>query len=246
MKLTFIIALLTASSSIFAQRFTYIGGGFGLISARFQNNESLWLTLSNSFIDGGSYDAFIRQEIVNFLSIEIGYSWRNYDFEYQIDDNLTATSSMGFWAHQIPVNIDVEVDVYKDFISAYATVGYLFCVIQGEGNSKQYETQNGGSLTVGWNNISSPGPSSQFTIGVGARFRLVDEFYVDTEIGNAFAVKDLREFKITYEDQSGNIKVYANPFQGNYWYFKIRISYPIQRIFQGVKKGIEVISVSTH
>ena len=241
MRIPFIITLAFACISISAQRYTYLGGGIGLISARFQVNESLWLLHSESFIDGGSYDAYLRQEITKFLSFELGYSWRNYDFEYELFEDQSIYSSEGFWAHQIPINIDVEVDVLKDRISAYATFGYLICIKQATGQNDTYISQGGDSLMIEWNYIAESDQASQFTVGFGSRFRLFDEFLLDLEIGNAFSLKDLREYKFTFKDQLGNTQFKTNTFRGDYWYFKIRFSYPIQRAVELIGKGISQI-----
>ena len=242
MRIHFIVTLAFACTILSAQRNTYLGGGIGLISARFQVEKSLWLIQSESFIDGGSYDAYLRQEITRFLSVEVGYSWRNYDFEYKLSEDQSIYNHEGFWAHQIPINIDLEVDVLKDRISAYATFGYLVCVKQATGQNNYTQiSQNGDSLMIEWNYIAESDHASQFSIGFGSRFRLFDEFLLDLEIGNVFSLKDLRDYKFTFKDQLGNTQSQTNTFRGDYWYLKIRFSYPIQRAVELIGKGISQI-----
>jgi Outer membrane protein beta-barrel domain len=239
MRATLIIALIAgACINISAQRYTYLGGGIGLISARFQVDESLWLTPSPSLIDGGSYDAYLRQELTSFLSIEVGYSWRNYDFEYVFPNGAAIFSSEGFWAHQIPINIDMDVEFVKDRISGYGTFGYLICLKQATGQEDIYTTQDSESIIVEWAYTADSDYASQFTVGFGSRFRLFDDFLLDLEIGNAFSLKSLREYKITYMDQLGNAQTKSENFHGNYWYMKIRFSYPLQRVVELVREGI--------
>lgn len=220
------------------QKYTYFGGGIGLISSRFQLNENLSIR-SPTIINGGSYDVYLRQDMTDFLAIELGYSWRNYDSEFLLPGDSYAYPSVGLWSHLIPINIDIGVDVLKDRISLFASFGYLICVKQytGSGSNMPYN-HNGDSIIIQWDYIAESDHSSLFTIGIGTRVRILDELRFEVELGYAFGFKDQREYELTYWDQYGIPHVQNTTYKGEYWRLKFGLSYPIQRMIAIAQSGI--------
>ncbi len=94
MRPLLITILILITSIVYAQRYTYLGGGVGIISSKYQLNESLSIR-SPTTINGGSYDIYLRQDLTRFLAVEIGYSWRNYDSEYILPGDSYAFPGVG-------------------------------------------------------------------------------------------------------------------------------------------------------
>lgn len=235
MRTLLIAILMLITSIVTAQRYTYLGGGVGIISSKYQLNESLSIR-SPTTINGGSYDIYLRQDLTKFLAAEIGYSWRNYDSEYLLPGDSYAFPSVGIWAHLIPVNMDIGVDIVKDRLSLYASFGYLICVQQytGSGSNKSFNNQ-GDSLIIEWDYVAESEHKSLFTVGLGSRINIVEDLLMELELGYAFAYEDQREYIFTYWDESGGIKNQTAIFNGNYWRVKFGLSYPIQRILESIR-----------
>jgi hypothetical protein len=238
MRASLTILFVLTFSIATGQRYTYLGGGIGIISSKFQLNENLSIR-SPTIITGGSYDVYLRQDLTDFLAFELGYSWRNYASEYMLPGNSFAYPSVGLWSHLIPINIDIRVDVLKDRISLYASFGYLISVKQyaGSGSIKSFN-HKGDSILVQWDYIAESDHSSHFTIGLGTRVRVFDELRFEVELGYAFGFKDQRKYEFTYWDQYGAPQVQNTTYKGEYWYLKIGLSYPIQRMIVIAKSGI--------
>lgn len=220
---------------ISAQRYTYLGAGIGLISSKYQLDENPSIR-SPTTINGGYYDIYLRQVLTKFLSAEIGYSWRNYDSEYLLPGDSYALPHVGLWAHLIPINLDVGVDVYRNRLSLYASFGYHICIQQYTGSGTSYSfNSNGDSIIVDWDYIADSEHKSVFTIGVGTRFRAIDELIVEFEFGYAFGFEDQREYWFTYWNDTGEIQHLSTTFSGNYWRIKFGTSYPIQRVIELLK-----------
>lgn len=232
MRIFFITVLVTVSASISAQRYTYIGAGIGLISSKYQLNENHSIR-APTIVNGGSYDFFIRQELTNFLSAEVGYSWRGYDSEYLLPGDLYAYPNEDMWAHVIPINLDIGVDVVENRISLYGSFGYHICVQQytGSGSLKSFTFQ-GDSIIIEWDYLAKSEHNSLFTVGIGSRFRIIDQLHIELELGYAFGFNEQRAYHFTYWDDAGEAQNVSTTYNGNYWRCKFGIAYPIQRVLE--------------
>ena len=246
MRLVLFIFFITISASAAAQRDTHVGVGAGLISSRYQLDENLSIR-SPTTINGGSYDFVIRQEITKFLSAEIGYSWRGYDSEYLLPGDSYAYPNISMWAHIIPIKLDIGVDVVRDRISLYGSFGYHICVQQytGSGSQKSFNSE-GDSIILEWEYIAESEHNSLFTVGIGSRFRIVDQLHVDLELEYAFGFKEQRAYHFTYWDDAGEPQNISTTYNGNYWRCKLGISYPVQRVLEMLRVRKRPIAYAHH
>lgn len=189
--------------------------------------------------DGAIYGFYLRREVSKMLSFELGYSFRKY-FGYLGDHHVTAG---GFDSHQIPLKANLDIDVYKDRISLFASFGYLFCieVSGGDGSFTQWNHQ-GESITIEWKSIPESKYHSLFSGSIGSRFRVFDELLLEMELGYTFGFEDLTEYNITYRDSSETVQTLSVKGKGEYWYLKVGISYPIQRACELIRKGVSSLS----
>ncbi len=238
MRITLSTALLFVLLGLSAQRYTYLGGEIGLISARLQLEDNPLGLKQDLLVDGGFYGLYLRQEFTRVISLQVGYSWNNYEHSYIFPGGHFAMTG-GLYSHQIPISVDFDVNVYKDRISVYTSFGYLFSVKQAIGwGSNSPCNLDGDSLVLEWNYIAESEHSSRYNVGIGSRFRVVDEFLAELELGYVFGFNDLREYVFTYWDHSGNMQTQSATGQGNYWVLRFGFSYPIQKAIRLVKKGV--------
>jgi hypothetical protein len=238
MKIVLVFTLLTFCIQVPGQKYTWFGGGIGLISASGRGStanpvHSTWL------LDGGSYGGFIRQDITKFLSFEIGFSYRNFGCDFRLSSGQTVYSNVGFPAYQVPVNIDLEVDVMDERISFHSSFGYLFKLYQYTGpygTIMQYSI-DGDSLIYNYKYLPASEYSSHFIAGAGARFRLIDQLRFELELVYIFRFNDIREYDITTWDEAGNPEYGNEIIHGNYWHLQAGFSFPVQRLIKMIREG---------
>jgi len=236
------MACLSASHPVSAQRYTYFGGGISLFSSSMSTGPVSPLTNASFGIDGGAYDVTLRQEINGFLSLETGISAHNLEYEYLFNNEIYVHLG-AFPVHKIPLKAELEVDVFRDRIAAYASFGYQFCIPFDNGSysytSYSAVGENMESVGVEWTYIQDRWFYSLYQVGAGLRFRLVDALLFELELGYGFSLKNMIKATFTYLDQTGEEIIYIHKDGLNYWYMQFGFSYPIQRVMQGIKTMIE-------
>ncbi len=239
---TLLIACFFASFPIHAQRFTYLGVGMSLYTADMKPGLNFLFTKAPYSLNGGAYDVTLRQEINEFLSLETGISAHNFEYNYLFNKEIYMHIG-AFPVHKIPLKAELEVDVFRDRIAAYASFGYQFCIPFDTGNHgmTSYSSVSGieGSVGVEWNYIPDRWFYSLYQVGAGLRFRLVDALLFELELGYGFSLNDLIKATFTYLDQTGEEIIYMHKEGLNYWYMQFGFSYPIQKVMQGIKNIIE-------
>lgn len=231
--------LFTLSIPLFSQRYTYIGGGINL-GASSQNSKFGDFNVTSSYvINDGGYDVTIRQEINRILSIETGLSSHIYSQEFILQGNYIYLG--GYFSHRIPLKFEFEVDLIEDRIKGYASLGTHFCLASrwyARGETTQYLDE--GTLTRTSIYNSDKIFFTMYNVGTGWRFRIVDQLLIELEFGYTFRTKDLISHNITLIDQAGVSNFIYND-KANYGYIQFGISYPVQRIIQGLRWVIEQV-----
>jgi len=238
----FCMVCLSASHLVSAQPYTYFGGGISLFSSSMFTGPVSPLTKASFGIDGGAYDVTLRQEINGFLSLETGISAHNLEYDYLFNNDIYVHIG-AFPVHKIPLKAELEVDVLRDRIAAFASFGYQFC-IPFDNSSRRYTSysavgENMESVGVEWNYNPDRWFYSLYQVGTGLRFRLVDALLFELELGYGFSLKNMINATLTYLGQTGEEIIYIHKDGLNYWYMQFGFSYPIQRIVQGIKTIME-------
>jgi hypothetical protein len=146
---------------------------------------------------------------------------------------------VGLSSHQIPINIEIEADVFKDRISSYASFGAKLAQLSRTGNGSFSNYYSDGLMAyIEWEPIPQAKLSVLYSAGFGSRFRVVDELIFNLETGYVFGFEDLRTYHITYEDQSGNSLTENINIKVAYWQLKFGFSYPIQRATELIRGAV--------
>ncbi len=229
LKIVIVFIGILVSEVISAQNYTYFRAEVGLTTTRFHNIENSDLINNNTIFGGGGamYGFYFSREISKMISFEMGYSYRMYSHQFGINKNYYATTG-GMESHQIPIKVDLSKDVFKDRISMFASFGYLFCINEefSEGSGSGLNDE-GDSIRVYWNLIPESKYNSLLSTSTGCRFRVYNQLFFELELGYIFGFKNLIEYDVTYWDDSGGIQVLNSKGKGEYFYFKLGLSYPI-------------------
>lgn len=232
MRTAFIIIGILVGNLLSAQNYTYLGAELGFSTYRSQNANYPTNINFGLYNGSGSIIGFhLRRELSKMLSIETGYSSNTYGDYY--------LPNVAFESHQIPLKGNLNINVYRDRISTFASFGYLFCIEESlSSGSFGIWNSEGDGIVVDWSYISESKYNSLFVASSGCRFRLLDELLIEMELGYAFGLKAIREYKLTFWDTSGISGSSHLTGKGNYYYFKIGLSYPIQRASKLLEKVI--------
>jgi len=187
---------------------------------------------------GRIYEFSLRKEISSILSIESGYLNRTYSQAFGLS-NDKFYSFAGFETHQIPFKVNLDIYLFKDVISLYASYGYMFNIEYSspytENSSNSFQEE---SFEIEFILIPESKYRSTFLMSTGARLRVFEELLFEIEGGRAFGPKDLRIYNFTYLNNSNSLETLTIKDKCNYWYFKFGFSYPIRRIGEMAGKGI--------
>ncbi len=230
MRITLLILCLLANSILFAQKYTYFQVQFGYSSTGLNMPENTPQIYNQWYAGGGTYEFHLRQEISSIISMELGYAYRSYFQSFGLRKDQF--QSMGqFNTHQIPLKGNLDVYLYKDVISVYASFGYMFNIEVSPSVSNVITSfHQEDFVKTEWVLLPKSKYRSTFLINTGARIRLIEELQFEVELGRAFGFKDVRIYNLTYLDNSNSLKTFTVNDRCNYWYFKFGLSYPIQRV----------------
>ncbi|MCK4923031.1 MAG: hypothetical protein KAS71_18415 [Bacteroidales bacterium] len=231
MRIVIVFLGILASEILSAQNYTYLRAELGLTTTKLHIIENYSL-IDNTLFEGGGamYGFYLRREISEMLSFEIGYSYRMYSDQIGLISNYYASTG-GIESHQIPFKLNLNIDVFKDRISMFASFGYLFCIEESNGGgSSSTLNSDGKSILLEWKFIPESKFNSLLSTSTGCRFRVYDQLLLEMELGYIFGFKNLIEYNVTYWDDSGVLQALNSKGKGEYYYFKLGLSYPIQRV----------------
>jgi len=218
-----------------AQRQTYFGVGLTFASTTSPNDKNIFHLTNNYILDGGGYNVTIRQEINDFLSLKTGISSLILSPDMIHQDHYFGISF--FFAHTIPLQAELEVDLLKDRIAFYGSAGVNFTVREVYDPETNYTViyLKEARMKVSRNYLTDGSFHVNFTAGTGFRFRLFDELYFDLELGYASHISDLVAYHFTWMPDTDDAYSFTWEDPLDYWYIRGGFSYSIQRVVQGVR-----------
>lgn len=222
-----------APQTVNAQNYTYFGGGVTLHSATTPDDPNIFHITNPYLLDGGGYDVTIRQEINRFLSLETGISAFNYSQDFVYKGEYIDLG--GFVSHRVPLKVELEVDVVESRIALYASFGFHLCIPSQVYTGIRTMYLESGTMDMQEFYLSSQWYHSLYNTGIGSRFRIIDELIFELELGYAFRLSELIRYDFSYNGLSGEVSNFSYEETMDYWYLQFGISYPIQRVIQGVK-----------
>lgn len=238
MRISLLIITLLINGILFAQKDTYFQAHFGYSSTGLKIPFNTPKIYTQWYSGGCIYEFSLRKEISPILSIGTGYSNRSYSQSFGLSNNKFY-SFAGFETHQIPLKVNLDIDLFKDVISLYASYGYMFNIeYSSPYNDNISSTYTEESFEIEFILIPESKYRSTFLMSTGARLRVFEELRFEIEGGRAFGLKDLRIYNFTYLDNSNSLETLTIKDKCNYWYFKFGFSYPMRRVGEIARKGI--------
>lgn len=233
-----VMILMLSALPLLSQHYTYIGGGMNLNSATSVQQFGPFEVSNVIELDGGSFDVSIRQEINDLISIETGLSHHNYSQLFLINDQYMSLG--GFESFRLPVKLELEVPLYKDRIIGYTSFGTHIChapLWDIGGITTNYK--NEGILEMTNEYASGHLIFLMYSAGSGCRFRIVDQLLFEMEFGYTFRTKHLLNHYVTFTDLDENVSDFLYQDKHNFFYLQGAITYPVQRIADGVRWVVE-------
>ena len=238
MRITLLILCLLTNGILFAQKYTYFQVQFGYSSTGLNMPENTPRIYNPWYSGGGTYEFHLRQEISSIVSLESGYSHRSYSQSFGLSKDHFQSIGQ-FNTHQIPLKGNLDVFLYKDFISLYASFGYMFNIeVSPSVSNIRTSFHQEDFVKTEWILLPESKYRSSFLMNTGVRLRLFEELLFEIELGRAFGFRDVRIYNLSYLDNSNSLKTLTINDRCNYWYFKFGLSYPLQRVGEMVGYAI--------
>ncbi len=235
----FLACGLLVTTSLEAQRYTYLSGGVGVHSTFIPEVRMPFSVRDGGLEDGGSYNVSLRQQIGKCFSLELGYAAFHFDPAVQVaEGNLVQGGH--FASDRFTLKTNVDVRVYKDRIAAYGTFGYIYS-IEDAGGISSIGTCNPSNVLVEYAHLSGTGNESFLSAGSGVRFRLVHELLFEMELGYATSFDEMYSLTVNYEDPAGIVHTYVIEEGKDHFYFRFGFSYPLQPVFRAMGKGVDFL-----
>ncbi len=232
MRIILIFIIVFAGNCLQAQNYNWFQAGFGYTTSKSCKVGGADGIYNTPDPDGAFYNFLLRKDISQMTSIETGFMERGYMITLGVAGN-NYVSFGASEAYQIPLKIFFDLNLYKDKIFMYTSFGYLFCIEDNSGSGEVISTGfNTDSIAVAFRYLPGSKFHSLYTVSTGFRLRIVDELFLQLELGYAFGFEDIMEFEITYYDDSGVLKEISMTDRGRYWFLGIGLSYPLERVLE--------------
>lgn len=239
LPLTFIACGMLVTTSLEAQRYTYLSGRAGIYSTFIPEVRTPFSIRDGGVEDGGSYNVSLRQEMGKYFSLELGYTACYFDPHVQVEERPPVDGGY-FESDRFTLKTNFDVSVYKDRIAAYGTFGYIFS-IEDAGGISAVGLCNPSNVLVEYTHLPGIRNESFLTTGAGVRFRLVHELLFEMELGYATSFDELYKLTVYYEDPGGIVHTHMIEEGKDHFYFSFGFSYPLQPVFRAMGKGVDFL-----
>ena len=235
-ELPYLMTFIFLTTISFSQKRTYLGIETAITNDNYEIIEYGNQLLQTPLI-GGRLGVTVRQDLNNYLSAEVGFTFKRYKEGFGFKTINGSSSSSAFGAYCFPLRLYTRINLFKERIFVTPVLGLVYCYspyADSDGNSSGKFKSMKDSVT--YYTYTSYGPTKHFILmqtGLSLDFSFTNNSSLSIFTSYYTGFTKIFKTNITYQV---NDKPFVNGqafSKGSFWdVIGISYKYPISKMWQ--------------